>query len=574
MVKRAIGRAYLAFCPPKEQDVILQIVRQSDHPDDLLARDERAVREILNDTKKRGYSLSDPVANTISPTIAVPIFDEDRVIASLGLTWFSSVMTIKQVIDQLLPELQVAVESISARLKKLRGRSDTGKSAHQSFVNLATAESPRRAGVKPSKANNDQEICLSDVAIIEGKYSALKGRLDETTLRLWAAAEARALGRGGVSIVAKGTGLSRTTIYVGMEELKSTKPEESVEPNLAIGATARRVRAQGGGRKKLIEKDTTLLRDIEALIEPVAQGYIQSPLRWTCKSTSRLAMELAEQGHHVSQRSVCDILAHLGYILQAPHKTRRDGWHSDWDAQFHYIAALAAQFQAKSDPVISVDIKKKELLGDSTNGKRQTRPNRDPELVCAFDFIDPKLDNAAPSDVHEAATNQGWVSIGVDHDNAEFAVESIRHWWIAMGQPFCPQARRLLITADCVGGNGYRIRQWRVLLQKLADELNLTIQFCHFPSATSKWNKIDHRMTHITNNWRGHPLISCEVMVNLIGSTITVSRTNIRTRPDEGLYEAGTKVSNEQLEELVNDRSQFHEEWNLRFFSRQKLPSI
>jgi len=407
---------------------------------------------------------------------------------------------------------------------------------------------------------------MADTGIIEGKYRALAGRFDEATLRLWAAVEAQTLGRGGVSAVAKAVGISRTTIYAGLEELQSTSATEPAP----IPPPARRVRAQGGGRKRLTEKDATLLGDLDALVEPTARGDPQSPLRWTCKSTPRLARELAEQGHRVSQRSVCDLLAQLNYSLQSTRKTREGGLHPDRDAQFHHINAMAAQYQAGGDPVISVDTKKKELVGDFKNGGQEWRPKGNPESVRVYDFIDPELGKVAPYGVYDVAANQGWVSVGVDHDTAEFAVESIRRWWKEMGNPLYPQAHRLLITADCGGSNGYRVRLWQVQLQKLADELKLTVQVCHFPPGTSKWNKIEHRMfCHITNNWRGRPLVSREVVVNLIGSTTTDTGLHIRSQLDENAYEAGIKVSDEELAELTIERDQFHGEWNYRFCPRR-----
>jgi transposase len=413
---------------------------------------------------------------------------------------------------------------------------------------------------------------VADVQVIAGKYRALAGRLDEATLRLWAAIEARTLGRGGVSTVAKAIGKSRTTIYAGLAELESRKPSSASTPSSAVDATGkRRIRAKGGGRKKLTDKDSTLLRDLDALVEPTARGDPQSPLRWTCKSTPRLAQELAEQGHAVSQRSVCDLLAQLDYSLQSTRKTREGGQHPDRDAQFEHIASTAAQYQAAGDPVISVDTKKKELVGDFKNGGREWRPKGDPEQVRVHDFIDRELGKVAPYGVYDVAANQGWVSVGIDHDTAEFAVESIRRWWKEMGHPRYPNARRLLITADCGGSNGYRVRLWPLQLQKLADELHLIIQVCHLPPGTSKWNKIEHRMfCHITNNWRGRPLISREVVVNLIGSTTTDSGLHIRSQLDENTYQAGIKVSDEELAELAIERDQFHGEWNYRLRPREQ----
>jgi transposase len=413
---------------------------------------------------------------------------------------------------------------------------------------------------------------MSNAGTIADKYRVLAGRLDEATLRLWAAIEARSFGRGGVSTVAKAIGMSRTTIYAGLEELASASTPVASALGASIGGPdKRRIRVKGGGRKKLTAKDTTLLRDLDALVEPTARGDPQSPLRWTCKSTPRLAKELAEQGHEVSQRSVCDLLAQLNYSLQSTRKTREGGQHPDRDAQFNHIARTAAQYQAAGDPVISVDTKKKELVGDFKNGGREWQPKGDPERVRVYDFIDPELGKVAPYGVYDVAANQGWVSVGIDHDTAEFAVESIRRWWREMGHPRYPTARRLLITADCGGSNGYRVRLWRLQLQKLADELHLVIQVCHVPPGTSKWNKIEHRMfCHITNNWRGRPLVSREVVVNLIGSTTTDQGLHIRSQLDENTYQAGLKVSDQELAELAIERDEFHGEWNYRLRPRDK----
>ena len=404
---------------------------------------------------------------------------------------------------------------------------------------------------------------MADAGIIEGKYRALSSRFDEATLRLWAAVEAQTLGRGGVSVVAKAVGISRTTIYAGLEELQSTSAAEPVPVPPQASAAARRVRAQGGGRKRLTEKDATLLGDLDALVEPTARGDPQSPLRWTCKSTPRLARELSEQGHRVSQRSVCDLLAQLNYSLQSTRKTREGGLHPDRDAQFHHINAMAAQYQAAGDPVISVDTKKKELVGDFKNGGQEWRPKRNPESVRVYDFIDPELGKVAPYGVYDVAANQGWVSVGVDHDTAEFAVESIRRWWKEMGNPLYPRARRLLITADCGGSNGYRVRLWQAQLQKLADELKLTIQVCHFPPGTSKWNKVEHRLfSFISSNWRGEPLRDYETVVGLIACTTTAKGLRVTCRLDRGKYLPGRKITPEQMASINLKPERFHGEWN------------
>jgi hypothetical protein len=365
--------------------------------------------------------------------------------------------------------------------------------------------------------------------MIETKYKALSGRLDEATLRLWAASEARSLGRSGVSAVAKAIGMSRTTIHVGLAELKAmvTVPM----PKRAVHA---RVRTTGGGRKKLSDKDANLLRDLDALVELTSRGDPMSPLRWTCKSTYRLAKELNRQGHAVSQRTICALLSQMNFNLQSTHKTKEGGRHSDRDAQFCHIAQVVADYQSTSDPVISVDTKKKELIDDFKNAGQEWQPKGTPEKVRIYDFIDLELGKVAPYGVYDVTTNTGWVSVGIDHDTAEFAVESIRRWWREMGVEVYPIAHRLLITADCGGSNGNRVRLWRRELQKLADELQLTIQVCHLPPGTSKWNKIEHCMfCHITANWRDRPLVSRQVVVNLIGSTATQPGLRIKVALDE-----------------------------------------
>lgn len=401
--------------------------------------------------------------------------------------------------------------------------------------------------------------------MIETKFQALSGRLDEATLRIWAATEARSLGRGGVSTVAKAIGMSRTTIYAGLAELKAVS---APAPNGKREARPR-IRATGGGRKKLIAKDVDLLRDLDALVDPTSRGDPMSPLRWTCKSTYRLADELQRLGHKVSQRTVCDLLAQLGYSLQSTRKTREGGLHEDRDAQFAYIAKRVAEYQAAGEPVISVDTKKKELVGDFKNAGSEWQPKGTPEEVRVHDFIDPELGKVAPYGVYDLTANAGWVNVGIDHDTAEFAVESIRRWWREMGAMTYPHARQLLITADCGGSNGHRVRLWRRELQRLADELGLTIQVCHFPPGTSKWNKIEHRMfCHITANWRGRPLVSRQVVVNLIGSTTTRQGLHIKAAIDENAYAKGIKVTDKELATLAIVRDEFHGEWNYRLLPR------
>ena len=407
---------------------------------------------------------------------------------------------------------------------------------------------------------------MDDMATIEAKYQALSERLDEASLRVWAAAEARSLGRGGVSRVAKAIGMSRTTIHAGLSELKAGTP---ATVRKAPGRP--RVRAAGGGRKKLVDKDAGLLSALDALVEPTSRGDPMAPLRWTCKSTYRLSEELKRQGHDVSQRTICDLLSQMGFSLQSTRKTREGGKHEDRDAQFAHIAKTVADYQAARDPVISVDTKKKELIGDFKNAGSEWQPTGKPEEVRVYDFIDPELGKVAPYGVYDVTANTGWVNVGIDHDTSEFAVESIRRWWREMGEVVYPRARRLLITADCGGSNGYRVRLWRRELQKLADQQRLLIQVCHFPPGTSKWNKIEHRMfCHITANWRGRPLISREVVVNLIGSTTTREGLRIKAMLDENIYAPGIKVSDEELATLAIERDEFHGEWNYRLKPRDQ----
>ena len=407
---------------------------------------------------------------------------------------------------------------------------------------------------------------MDEAALIEAKYRALAGRLDEATLRLWAAAEARSLGRGGVSTVAKAVDMSRTTVYAGLAEIEAAEMSARKRRKVAEPAVASsRIRAPGGGRKKLIDLDESLLADLDALVEPTSRGDPMSALRWTCKSTTRLAQELSRQGHQVSQRTVCDLLARLNYSLQSLRKTREGANHPDRDAQFHYIAKMVRNFQRQRQPVVSVDTKKKELIGDFKNAGKEWQPKGEPEHVRVHDFIDTELGKVAPYGVYDLTANQGWVSVGIDHDTAEFAVHSIKRWWLEMGRPLYKQAKRLLITADCGGSNGNRVRLWRLQLQSLANEIGLAVQVCHFPPGTSKWNKIEHRMfCHITNNWRGRPLQTRQVVVNLIGSVTTAEGLRVKAELDENAYEAGIKVTDAELAAMAIERDEFHGEWNYR----------
>jgi len=410
---------------------------------------------------------------------------------------------------------------------------------------------------------------MNNIAMVKAKYQVLSGRLDESTLRIWSAVEAQSLGKGGVTTVAKATGMSRTTIYAGFKELalKATDTDKVFADKQK--RNDRRVRAIGGGRKKLTDIDESLLSDLNVLVEPTTRGDPMSSLRWTCKSTSKLAEELNRQGHKVSPRTVNNLLYQLDYSLQSTRKTREGGKHEDRNAQFHHISETVAIYQAAGDPVISVDTKKKENIGDFKNAGQEWQPAGIPEEVRVYDFIDPVLGKVSPYGVYDLTNNTGWVNVGIDHDTAEFAVESIRRWWNEMGKPVYSNARRLLITADCGGSNGYRVRLWHRELQKLADEEQLSIQVCHFPPGTSKWNKIEHRMfCNITANWRGRPLLSREVVVNLIGNTTTKTGLRIKATLDENKYQQGIKVSDNELAMLNVERDDFHGEWNYRLNPR------
>ncbi len=392
---------------------------------------------------------------------------------------------------------------------------------------------------------------------IRKKYELLDPMFDEQTRRLWAAAESQTLDHSGVSVVSRATGISRTTIYQGIKDLA-----ELSKPNPLV--KKKRIRAEGGGRKPIREHDATLLRDLEQLVAPVTRGDPETPLRWTCKSTRQLAAALVEQGHVIGRQKVADLLAELGYSLQANQKTKEGSAnHPDRDQQFNYINEQTAAFQLRNHPVISVDTKKKESVGEFKNGGREWQPKGNPEEVNGHDFPDPKLGKVNPYGVYDQNANVGWVSVGTDHDTAEFAVESIRRWWYKMGLLRYPNATELLITADGGGSNGYRVRLWKVALQRFSNESGLRISVCHFPPGTSKWNKIEHRMfSYISMNWRGRPLVSHEVIVNLIGSTTTQSGLTINAELDTNLYAKGIHISDAELETLNMTKASFHGEWN------------
>ena len=402
------------------------------------------------------------------------------------------------------------------------------------------------------------------IQLIDTKYQSLFPLMDERMRRQWAASEAKAYGWGGIQAVAQATGLSPTTIRKGQAELAV----RAAQPKLIVDA---RVRRPGAGRKSKEEEDPGLAQALEGLVDPVTRGDPQSPLRWTCKSTRRLASELTEQGHPVCDYTVRRLLHEAGYSLQSNRKTREGDSHPDRDEQFAYINAMVGAFQQRGQPVISVDTKKKELVGDFKNSGREWQPEGKPLEVRVHDFIDKELGKAIPYGVFDVTKNQGWVSVGIDHDTARFAAEAIRRWWRKMGRPCYRAAQELLITADGGGSNGSRCRLWKVALQDLASDLGIPIRVCHFPPGTSKWNKIEHRMfSHITQNWRGRPLISHEVIVNLIANTTTQKGLIIQAELDTGRYPTGITVSDKELAVLNLIQDDFHGDWNYTIAPKKK----
>jgi len=397
---------------------------------------------------------------------------------------------------------------------------------------------------------------------IRRKYRSLRMVMDERMRRQWAAAEARELGWGGVTVVAQATGLSRTTVTAGLRELDLPARQRAAE--------AGRVRRSGGGRRLLTQTDGGLLAALEGLIEPATRGDPESPLRWTCKSLRRLAEELTRADHPISPNSVATLLHEAGYSLQANRKTREGASHPDRNAQFEHINAWVREFQARNQPAISVDTKKKELVGDFRNAGQDWRPQGRPADVRVHDFLDKNLGKAIPYGVYDLLNNQGWVSVGIDHDTAQFATNSIRRWWTEMGGRRFPRARQLLITADGGGSNGSRCRLWKVSLQALADELGLRLQVCHFPPGTSKWNKIEHRLfSFITQNWRGRPLVSHQAIVNLIASTTTRTGLVVKAALDPERYDTAIQVADEELARLRLTPLPFHGEWNYTLSPRR-----
>jgi transposase len=398
-----------------------------------------------------------------------------------------------------------------------------------------------------------------DEAAIGERFRALAPELDERRRRLWAAAEARAAGRGGIAATARATGMAIDTIRKGIRELESG---ETLEPQ--------RVRRPGGGRKPITVTDPTLLDDLERLLDDGTRGDPELPLRWTSKSVRKLAEGLRELGHEVSYRTVARLLRALGYSLQANRKTREGTSHPDRDAQFQHVNQTAKAAIAASEPVISVDTKKKELVGDFKNAGREWRPKGSPELVRTHDFKDAELGKAIPYGIYDLASDEGWVQVGIDHDTSQFAVNSIRSWWEHLGRERYPDASTLTITADCGGSNGNRTRLWKIELQHLADETGLEIQVLHFPPGTSKWNKIEHRLfSFISMNWRAKPLVSREVIIDLISATTTKTGLKVYARLDESSYPAKINVSDAELAQVQLERHSFHPEWNYRIKPRR-----
>jgi hypothetical protein len=396
-----------------------------------------------------------------------------------------------------------------------------------------------------------------DIKQIRTRFEKLAWALDERMRRLFAAAEAAVLGHGGVTRVAQATGVSRRAIHAGLEELATEKmPAEN---------QGKRVRKAGAGRKSVTETDSGIKAALERLVEPTTRGDPESPLRWTCKSLRALADELTVNGHPISYPKVGDLLRELGYSLQANRKMLEGTDHPDRNAQFEFINDQTEQRLAAGNPVISVDTKKKELVGAYKNNGTTWCPEGKPEQVKVHDFIDKELGRANPYGVYDVASNTGWVSVGTDHDTASFAVETIRRWWNTMGRQRYPAATELMITADGGGSNGSRVRLWKLELQRLADEINIPIHVSHLPPGTSKWNKIEHRLfSYISMNWRGQPLISHEVIVKLIAGTTTRKGLKVHAELDSSVYPAGIKISDSEFEKIRITRNEFHGEWNYK----------
>jgi len=386
---------------------------------------------------------------------------------------------------------------------------------------------------------------------IEEKLAIVLPHLNEKQRRLLLAAEAKALGWGGVSKVAKASGISRMTIHKALGEIENQAVENE------------RIRKPGGGRKDITEYQPDIIEKLEAIVDPVTRGDPRSPLKWTCKSTRQLSKALARKGYSISHVSVAELLHRLDYSLQANAKNLEGESHPDRDAQFNFINTRVKAFLKRQQPVISVDTKKKELVGNYKNGGREWQPEGSPEQVEVHDFGSPKISKAIPYGIYDIGKNMGWVNVGIDHDTSSFAVASIRRWWFGMGKPLYRNASELMICADCGGSNGYRVRLWKVELQRFAHETGLKITTCHFPPGTSKWNKIEHRLfSHISMNWRGRPLVSHEVIVKLIGQTTTETGLEVRAQLDKKRYPLKVKVTVDEMEKINIKPHKFHGEWN------------
>ncbi len=396
---------------------------------------------------------------------------------------------------------------------------------------------------------------------IRERYANIEWALNEKLRRLFAANEAKVFGHGGITLAQKATGVARNSIKQGIKELSNK--DEGV-----LSSPSSRVRNVGGGRKASVKKDKKLLAALECLVEPTTLGDPESPLRWTCKSLRQLESELRSQGFSVSHTSIGNLLKEMGYSLQGNQKTLEGSKHPDRNAQFEFINSLTESAIRDGQPVISVDTKKKELVGNYKNVGKELRPKGKPEQVKVYDFVDKELGRANPYGVYDIADNSAWVSVGTDHDTAAFAVSTIRRWWFSMGKDLYPDAKKLVITADGGGSNGSRVRLWKVELQKLADELNIPIYVSHFPPGTSKWNKIEHRLfSFISMNWRGKPLVSHETIVNLIAATTTRKGLKVRAELDSSLYPKGIKVTDKELKAIQIKRDEFHGEWNYSILS-------
>ena len=396
------------------------------------------------------------------------------------------------------------------------------------------------------------KISAAHVNLVKRKYDAIADCLTEKGRRLWAASEAISLKYGGVRLVSIATKMSRTTIHQGIKEIQDSS-----------SSTHGRLRKKGGGRKAAKVKQPGLLKALDGLVEPTAKGNPMTPLRWTSKSVRNLAQDLEKQGFKVSRQTVSTLLHELEYSLQVNKKSLEKASHNDRNEQFQYISDSVCKMQKNNSPTISVDTKKKELIGSYKNNGQELCKKGDPILVNGHDFPDPRLGKVSPYGVYDMGKNKGWVSVGISSDTAEFAVNTIRTWWYKMGISFYPRSKELLITADCGGSNGYRVRLWKIELQKFADESGLEIHVRHFPPGTSKWNKIEHRLfSYISKNWRGRPLLTKETIVNLIANTSTKTGLEVRAVLDENEYQCGRETSDEEIASLNIFGDDFHPEWN------------